>query len=78
MTTTLSATRTTSYPIRDLILLIGPEETVKLLRPPTDEDRAQMEAFRRRVAEMSDDDIRSAWGIRDNDLIQDIRDLFDR
>jgi hypothetical protein len=79
MTTTLSATRPiATSDLSYLIRLIGPEETAKLMGPPTPEDLAATAAFAKRLAAMTDDEVRTQWGIYDASLISDIRKLFAR
>ena len=79
MTTTLSATRPiATNDLHYLIELLGPEETAKLMAPPTPEDLAASDAFAERLAAMTDDQVRTQWGIHDASLISNIRKLFSR
>jgi hypothetical protein len=76
MTTTLSARPKSDTPLRDLLMLLGPEETASLVGDPTPEDLAATAAFRAKLATMSDNQVREQWGINSNDLIRDLRELF--
>lgn len=62
--------------LADLIGMIGPEAVAAALPPLTDEGVASLNAFGARVRSMSDDEIRTAWGITDPELIGMIREQF--